>query len=99
MSYSRWTSYQSLAHLLLGAFCIARWGCSLVQADFTSEDILVDRNSIEIFAASDQIYVPIPVSFAPENASYSYRILQGEAEQARIDTYELRSAWNKEMRR
>lgn len=59
----------------------------------------VDRNSIEIFAASDQIYVPIPVSFSPENISYSFRILQGEAEQARIDTYELRSAWNKEMRR
>lgn len=60
---------------------------------------LVDRNSIEIFAASGQIYIPLPLSFSKANEAYSYRTLQGEVEKVEIQSYELQSAWNKELHR
>ncbi|AMV32176.1 Levanase precursor [Pirellula sp. SH-Sr6A] len=57
--------------------------------------LFIDRNGLELFTADGQVYIPIPISFAPNNARLSFRVLQGETENVKIEAHALRSIWNK----
>jgi sucrose-6-phosphate hydrolase SacC (GH32 family) len=61
--------------------------------------LFVDRNGLELFTGEGQVYIPIPISFDPSNDQLSFRVVQGETENVKIEAHALRSVWNQEPRR
>jgi len=82
----------------------ARLICQDREAPLLAEDgrirlrILVDRTSVEIYANSGQVYLPVGVILDPDNTSLALDAAGSGAEVLRLDVYELRSAW-KDVRR
>ena len=56
-------------------------------------EILVDRNSIEIFANEGEIYMPIGSILPEDNMSVEIFSKDGNAKIESLDIYELNSAW------
>lgn len=54
---------------------------------------LVDRSSLEIFAADGEVYLPWPVVSEAKNRRYSLTVAGGEARLESAELHPLRSAW------
>jgi len=58
-------------------------------------EILVDRNSIEIFGNSGQVYMPIGQILSEENKRLELFSRGSDVKVDRLDVYELKSIWKK----
>ncbi|MCD6304176.1 MAG: GH32 C-terminal domain-containing protein [Planctomycetes bacterium] len=56
-------------------------------------EILVDRNSVEVYANDGRIYMPVGGILPADNLSVSLFSSGGDAKAASLDVYELKSAW------
>ncbi len=55
--------------------------------------IYVDRTCVEVFASDGLAYFPIPINVQAERRSLGVSVHGGSAKFARLDVYQLRSAW------
>lgn len=78
--------------------CLGSQAALPIQDGKFSLHIFVDRASVDIYGGGGTVYMPMAKALGPQNQSLSLSCQGGKASIVSLAVYELKSAWEKEMR-